>query len=114
MKATALVLTLGLGALPVMPAPAPAPEAPRPTGLYSPSQRGDGHWTWPGDLREHLRQTHGIDASRMSDAEAMAQHDADHLRRPYLGRQASHYQPARPVSHVGRPTYRSTHPGSRR
>lgn len=43
-------------------------------------------WTWPGDLRSHLRAMHGIAESRlrtMSAAEAARLHDALHERRAF-------------------------------
>lgn len=41
-------------------------------------------WSWPGDLREHMRREHGLSAAtlaELSDSQVMALHDWEHDER---------------------------------
>lgn len=70
----------------------PAAPAVRGPLVY----RGSGAaWTWTGDIRDHLRLTHGIDGGGMSDSEAVRAHDAAHgTRRPVRQPLATGFVPA--------------------
>jgi hypothetical protein len=50
-----------------------------------------GHWSYPGQLRVHLPQAHGVSVAGLSHAQQLALHDSLHeqargryLRGPYL------------------------------
>lgn len=55
-------------------------RAPPAGGNGWPAMRGyQSRWTWPGDLRHHLQQTHGVgEAGRLTQDQAEALHDALH------------------------------------
>lgn len=36
------------------------------------------HWSWPGDLHDHLRSAHGINTTGMTREEMMTAHDRAH------------------------------------
>lgn len=43
--------------------------------------RSQSRWSWPGDLREHMRRSHGLSAAtvaELSDSDLIAIHDAHH------------------------------------
>jgi hypothetical protein len=51
---------------------------PRATTLYYRS--GRSRWSWPGDLRTHLYQTHRVNVSGWSDDQCIQYHDSYHDR----------------------------------
>lgn len=56
------------------------PQARSPPANKWPAMTGyKAQWTWPGDLRQHLKQTHGVsEAGQLTQDQAEALHDALH------------------------------------
>jgi hypothetical protein len=59
------------------------------------AQRSGGlHWTYPGEIRQHLASGHGVNASGMSREEAESLHDSLHnAERGVRVQQPTFYQP---------------------
>lgn len=65
--------------------PAPKQMYAQAHGPLYYSSRWGSSWTWPGDLRQHLRSEHGINTDNMSDAQCVAMHDRSHNSAPRSG-----------------------------
>lgn len=55
--------------------------APKPVTLYTTDTK-PGHWTYPGDLSDHLRTTHGVSVDGMSKEQMLNMHDVLHESQP--------------------------------
>lgn len=79
--------------------PAKQPEQPKPPKLVPSKMAADtqpqpepvakythdtkpGHWTFPGDLSDHLRTTHGANVDGMTKEQMLNMHDALHESEP--------------------------------
>jgi hypothetical protein len=62
----------------------------RPVGSTITRSSGGTHWTYPGEIRQHLASGHGVNASGMSREEADSLHNAE---RGVRVQQPAFYQP---------------------
>ena len=60
---------------------ADTPNEPKPATSYTVDTK-PGHWTYPGDLSDHLRTTHGVSVDGLSKEQMLNYHDVLHESQP--------------------------------
>jgi len=83
----AVLLIIGIAAYPqrqICPPGMVCPLPAYPTSVSIPTipvSASNSHWTYPGEIKQHLLSEHGVDASGMSHEEALNLHASLHESR---------------------------------